>query len=67
MSSLFPNQMRYQAALLPDTRRPLGFAPFERKPKGSFAATVGRTWREQAHRVPNISRTNQPALVEERA
>ena len=36
---LVPNQMRYQAALLPDWPWPLGFMQFGRKRKGLGAAS----------------------------
>jgi hypothetical protein len=49
---LLPKQMRYQAALLPEPRKPLGFAGIRRKPERAFAAMSGGTRQEQASEVP---------------
>jgi hypothetical protein len=49
---LLPKQMRYQAALLPEPWKPLGFAREGRKRQGRFVATCGGTRQEQAHNVP---------------
>ena len=57
MTDLFPKQMRYQAALLPDTGKSLGFRRFRRNSQVAVAADIGGTRREQAHRVPDYSRS----------
>ena len=49
---LVPNQMRYQAALLPDWTKPLGFLGFLSKHESAFVAKYGRTRQERARRVP---------------
>ena len=49
---LLPKQMRYQAALLPDTRRPLGFLHFRRKRKLPVVTASARTNLERCIGVP---------------
>ncbi len=56
--------MRYQAALLPDLRRPLGLLGLWRKRKATrpgFVAADGRMWREQARGVAKESGSNGKA------